>query len=128
MARRIPRLAIYALIIVLVGAGLFLAPGLLKGLGGGGEQASPTPVPSASVGPTVEPSATAVPTPGQVVYTVKANDTLSTIATKYGLTLEQILAANPEITNPNRINVGDRVVIPQPLPSEIVDAGITPAP
>jgi len=39
----IPRIALYALVVLLVGAGLFIAPSLLKGIGGGGEQASPTP-------------------------------------------------------------------------------------
>ena len=124
----IPQPAIYALVILLVGAGLFAAPFLLKGLGGGGEQASPTPAPSASVVPSGEPSPTAVPTPEQLVHTVKSGDTLSTIAPLYGVTVDQILAANPTITNPNRIVPGDRIVIPQPLPSEIVDVGTTPAP
>jgi len=124
----IPRPAIFALVILLVGAGLFAAPFLLKGLGGGGEQASPTPAPSASVVPSGEPSPTAVPTPEQLVHTVKSGDTLSTIAPLYGVTVDQILAANPTITNPNKIVPGDRIVIPRPLPSEIVDGGTTPAP
>jgi LysM repeat protein len=62
------------------------------------------------------------------VYTVKSGDTLSKIAAAYGVTVDQILAANPEITNPNKIAVGDKIVIPQPLPSEIVNVEITPAP
>jgi LysM repeat protein len=125
----IPRPALYALVILLVGVGLFAAPFLLKGLGGGGEQASPTPRPSASVvASSAAPSPTAVPTPAQVVYTVKAGETLSQIAVRYGVTVDQIIAANPKIKNPNKIVAGDRIVIPQPLPSEIVDPGITPAP
>ena len=124
----IPRAAIYALVIVLVGAGLFAAPFLLRGFGGDGSQASPTPAPSASVAPTVEPSRTAAPTSAQVVHTVKSGQTLSGIAANYGVTVDQILAANPTIKNQNRIDKGDKIVIPQPLPSEIVDAEITPAP
>jgi LysM repeat protein len=123
----IPRVAVYAMVVLLVGAGLFATPFLLKGLGGG-EQASPTPAASASVLPTTEPSPTAVPTPGQVVHTVKSGETLSKIAATYGVTLDQILAANPKITNANKIAAGDKIVIPQPLPSEIVDGEITPAP
>jgi spore germination protein len=69
-----------------------------------------------------------VPTPEQVVHTVAAGDTLSKIAAQYGVTVDQILEANPSITNPNQIAIGDQIVIPQPLPSEIVDAEITPAP
>ena len=124
----IPRIALYALVVLLVGAGLFIAPSLLKGIGGGGEQSSPTPAPSSSVVPSVAPSPTAVPTPEQVVHTVKSGETLSAIGAIYGVTVDEILAANPSITDPNKIAVGDKIVIPQPLPSEIVDVEITPAP
>jgi len=124
----IPRLALYALAVLLVGAALFIAPSLLKGIGGGGDAASPTPAASASIVPTSEPSPTPIPTPAQVVYTVKAGDSLSGIAAAYGVTVEDIMAANPSITDPNKIAPGDKIVIPQPLPSEIVDGEITPAP
>jgi LysM repeat protein len=124
----IPRPAIYALIVLVAGIALFATPFLLRGLGGGGEQASPTPAASASAGPTVAPSPTPVPTPAQVVHVVKAGDTLSKIAATYGVTVDQILAANPKIKDPNKIAVGDEIVIPQPLPTEIVDGEITPAP
>jgi LysM repeat protein len=127
-AAGIPRVAVYALVVLLVGVGLFAAPFLLKGIGGGGEEASPTPAPSASAGPSAEPSPTPVPTPEQVVHTVKSGETLSAIAATYGVTLDDILAANPSITDPNDIDVGDKIVIPQPVPSEIVDVEITPAP
>ena len=123
----LPRPALYALIVVLVGVGLFAAPFLLKGLGGnGGEQATPTPASSASAGPSIAASPTAIPTPEQVIHVVKAGDSLSKIAATYGVTIDQILAANPKITNPNKIAVGDQIVIPQPLPTEIVE--LTPAP
>ena len=39
-------------------------------------------------------------------YTVKNGDTLSGIAVKYNLTLQQLEALNPKIANPNLINVG----------------------
>lgn len=124
----VPRVAIYALVILLVGAGLFAAPFILRGLGEGGEEPSPTPSPTAPVAPSVEPSPLPEPTPEQVVYLVKSGDSLSTIAATHGLTVEDILAANPSITDPNRIAVGDRIVIPQPPPTEIVDGEATPAP
>jgi LysM repeat protein len=123
----VPRVAVYAIVVLLVGIGLFSAPFLLKGLGGG-EQASATPSASGSALPTSEPSPTPVPTPEKVVYAVKANDTLSKIAVRYHVTVDQIMEANPKIKNPNQIAVGDKIVIPQPLPSEIVDGDITPAP
>jgi hypothetical protein len=65
-----------------------------------------------------------------MTYTVKAGDTLSKIAAQNGLTLAQLLQANPQISNPDRINVGDTLNLPngspatenatQPLPSNPV--------
>lgn len=42
-------------------------------------------------------------------YTVVKGDTLSGIAKKYGITLTQIIALNPQIKNPNLIYVGDKI-------------------
>lgn len=124
----LPRPALYALVVILVGAGLFAAPFIFRGLGGGDGGASPTPAASASVEPTAEPSPTPEPTPEKIVYVVKSGDTLSKIAAKYDVTVDQVLEANPSIKNPNLIAPGDEIVIPQPLPSEIVNEDITEAP
>jgi murein DD-endopeptidase MepM/ murein hydrolase activator NlpD len=75
-----------------------------------------------------------------MTYNVKPGDTLSKIATRNGLTLAQLLQANPQIKDPNRINVGDAINLPdgtsgvpagstentQPLPS-VKPAPITAA-
>lgn len=54
------------------------------------------------------------PTPaGQVVYFVEWGDTLWDIARRYGTTVDAIAAAN-NVQDPNRIYVGQRLVIPQP--------------
>ena len=45
-------------------------------------------------------------------HTVQAGETLSGIAKKNGVTPDAILAANPQITNPNLIHVGDLIFIP----------------
>lgn len=42
-------------------------------------------------------------------YTVKSGDTLWGIAKKYDITLNQIIALNPQIKNPNLISVGQVV-------------------
>ena len=47
-----------------------------------------------------------------MTYTVVARDTLEKIARKYGVTVADILAVNPQITNPNKIAIGDVIVIP----------------
>ena len=67
-----------------------------------------------------------------MTYTIKAGDTLSKIATRNGLTLAQLLQANPQITNPDRINVGDVVNLPNGSPAEnptrpLTTSGAVPA-
>lgn len=47
-----------------------------------------------------------------VRHTVAGGDTLWGIASRYGVELERLLAANPGIKNPNLIRVGEQVVIP----------------
>lgn len=46
-------------------------------------------------------------------YTIKAGDTLSKIAKKYGTTVEKLMAANPYITNKNKIYAGKSLQIPK---------------
>jgi LysM repeat protein len=48
------------------------------------------------------------------LYTVQPGDRLSTIAGRFGLTLDAVLAANPEITDPNSIVSGQVIRIPHP--------------
>ena len=62
-------------------------------------------------------------------YVVKSGDTLSKIATRNGTTLADLLKANPQIKNPNKIKVGDVVSVPdtsiqntKPLPAKVVAA------
>ena len=43
-----------------------------------------------------------------------AGDTISKIAKKFNVTPEDLLAANPQVKNPNRIKVGDQLTIPVP--------------
>jgi hypothetical protein len=48
---------------------------------------------------------------GPIIYTVVPNDTLSKIAQWNGMTLTQLLALNPQITNPNLIHPGEQIVV-----------------
>ena len=45
-------------------------------------------------------------------YVVKAGDTLNEIATNYNRSIAAILNANPQLTNPNQLNIGERLIIP----------------
>jgi spore coat assembly protein SafA len=45
-------------------------------------------------------------------YTVRSGDTLSGIAQRLGVMLRDLLAANPQISDPNRIGVGQRLALP----------------
>jgi murein DD-endopeptidase MepM/ murein hydrolase activator NlpD len=48
-----------------------------------------------------------------MTYTVKPGDTLSRIAMRNGVTLAQLLQANPQVKDPNRISVGDVINLPE---------------
>ncbi len=45
---------------------------------------------------------------------VKQGDTLYVIAVRHKVTVARILAANPTITDPNVLTIGQRIVIPAP--------------
>jgi len=56
-------------------------------------------------------------------YTVQQGDTLSSIAKRRGITLQDLIAANPQIEDPNLIGIGDAIsfgtptrTAPQPSP------------
>ncbi len=56
---------------------------------------------------------TATPARTQQTYTVKSGDIPETIAAKYGITAEQLMAANG-ITDPTSLQVGQVLIIPAP--------------
>jgi LysM repeat protein len=56
------------------------------------------------------------PVDNVIVYTVQRGDWLSAIARRYNTTVNAILALNPQIRNPNRLVVGQRIRIPVVAP------------
>ncbi|MFM2106612.1 MAG: hypothetical protein RL338_1644 [Chloroflexota bacterium] len=129
-------LVLWALALVAASVFLFFVPPMLIRLGEGGEAVA-TPSPAPTPVPTVAASPTPTPAPTPRVYVIVQNDTLSAVAGRFGLTLEQLLAANPAISDPDRVVIGDELIIPTPppetvqdgaAPSTVEDAGTSPAP
>lgn len=54
----------------------------------------------------------AVSCPRGTLHTVQPGESLFLIAQSFGITLTELLRANPQITDPNRIQVGQAVCIP----------------
>jgi LysM domain-containing protein len=106
----IPRIAVMAAALGIAAIALFFLPALL-GLGSP-DVADATPSPTAAPSRSIEPTPTPEPTP--VIYVIKGGDTLSKIASEHGLTLDELMAANPDITDPNRITEGQQIIIPVP--------------
>jgi len=73
-----------------------------------------TPTPTITYTPTATftPTASVTPTPTQIIYTVKAGDTLSYIAFRFGVTVEAIQTLNNLDTT--LIYVGQVLQIPRP--------------
>jgi LysM repeat protein len=83
--------------------------------------ATPSPSPSPRLTftlqpPTSTPVATDTPSPSPTFmsYVFKPGETLSGIASRFGVTLQALLAANPDITDPRRIQNGQRIFVPPP--------------
>jgi LysM repeat protein len=87
------------------------APAIIEPLGNLVEVAilKMTPLPQVTATPTAFPTAT--PTPIFVFHPVEAGETLISIASKYGITTEALLAAN-NIRDPANLEVGQDLLIP----------------
>ncbi len=131
-ARRLPELSLPPLLVAvlalaLAAAVLFALPGLL---GFGNPSAGATPTPRGSALPTslLSLPPTPVPAPTQQTYTVQSGDTMSRIADRFSVPLADLIAANAEtIPNPDQLQIGQTVIIPVPLPSELPAASVPAA-
>jgi murein DD-endopeptidase MepM/ murein hydrolase activator NlpD len=69
---------------------------------------------------------TLAPTPTPRTYTVRAGDTFGSIATKFGVTVDDLIRANPGV-DPNALPIGTVLVIPvRPSGSETPQPSPTP--
>jgi hypothetical protein len=122
-------LALASIALVIAAAALFFLPAFL-GVGTPDDNTGARPTGSAAPSPSTSVAPTPPPAPTPRTYIVAPGDTLSRIASEFGLSVDQLLAANPQITNPNRIAVGDEIVIPDAdasLPTELEDASPSPS-
>ncbi|MGH2562408.1 MAG: LysM peptidoglycan-binding domain-containing protein [Thermomicrobiales bacterium] len=99
-------LAVLCLVLLLLGAGCSR----------GADDPDPTPTPNdrfVIVTPTPGTPAPTTPTPvtGEQTYVVQPGDSLSSIASEFGVTQEALRAANG-IEDPNSIYVGQQLIIP----------------
>lgn len=126
----VPRVAVAALALVLASAFLFFVGPMLLGFDGPDQRkASLTPAPEVTERPTPSLAPTPPPAPTPQIYVVAKGDTMGRIAKKFGVTIEAILKANPQIKNADRIKIGDQITIP--VPETVVDGGdgtVTSAP
>lgn len=92
--------------------------------------ASPLPSPTSPALPLLTPAPLAlqptivIPTPTPFAYTVRSGDTLSQIALRYGLTVDELLAANPGVST--ILSIGQVVQIPS-RPASVAEAVPAPA-
>lgn len=78
--------------------------------------ATAEPPPTSAAGATAEPAQTPQPSDGQT-YTVQSGDNSSDIADNFGVTLEELAAANnTTIDGLRSLQVGDVLIIPAPAP------------
>jgi LysM repeat protein len=53
---------------------------------------------------------------GCVVYVVRSGDTIGRVARRFGVSIEAILAVNPQLRDPNLIVTGQTLLLPSATP------------
>jgi hypothetical protein len=122
----IPPILVAVVALALAAAVLFALPGLL-GFGkpsAGGSSGPSVPVATQLI----TPAPTPVPKPTDQLYVVQSGDTLSGIAKRFKVTLADLIAANAEtLPDPNKLSIGDQLIIPAKSPNELPGASQAPA-
>ena len=109
----------------LVALALLCLPALLLGCTGGGLDVTPTYVNFVTINAAPTPTITpvAAPTVAATTYTVQAGDTLSGIAARFGVNIDDLARANSIADNMrDKLQIGQVLVIPprqsnQPVPT-----------
>ncbi len=91
---------------------------------------TPSSQPLTGTTPTPEGLVTAetpLPSPTPFTYTIRSGDTISSIALKFGVSMDDLQAANPEIS-PNSMSIGQVIKIPSNPENPSGEPTPTPAP
>jgi hypothetical protein len=75
----------------------------------------------------VESFETPLPSPTPFIYEVKAGDTMSSIAFKFSISLDELVAANPDVS-PNSMSIGTKLNVPSNLANSNSASTSTPVP
>jgi len=121
----VPRLGIYAAALAIAAVALFLLPTFFAGGGSSGPRA--TAMATSNPAPSATPAPTPVPVATPQVYVVVAGDTLSRIAARFGTTVAAIMKANPQMKNPDSLQIGDQVTIPPKRVATLAPPTLAPA-
>jgi len=88
--------------------------------------ATPTFLPSPSHTPSPSPSPTPTATPEPVTFKVDRNDDMFSVALYFGVSLEALKTANPDVI-PNAMGIGTELIIPL-TPTPGIDSETAPGP
>lgn len=89
---------------------------------------SPKPTPPKPTKPPCPPAPPPPPSPpGMRKYVVRKGDTLSSIARRFNVTVEDILKVNPQIKDPNLIYPGQVIIIPGGVTPPIKPTPVPPS-
>ena len=127
----LPPIMLGLVAVVMAAVALFFLPTLIGLIAtphvGGSPSASPgSSTAAASATPLVP---TEVPAPTQQIYVVQSGDTMSRIARRFGVPLQTLIDANKAtIPNPDRVKIGDTVIIPVTTPTSLPGVGASASP
>jgi LysM repeat protein len=107
--------------LVLAAVALFFLGPMLLGIGTDQPTSRPSgATPSATAAaPSASAETTPTPAPTAQTYMVAAGDTMSKIAAKFDITLQALIDANTQLTDPDMLQIGDVLNIPTAPPDEV---------